>query len=406
MTKKALTKTLSLKYRPLSIKDVVGQSFSKKVFIGALKKNKVPQSILISGGTGTGKTTFSRIIGTHVNCQKRNEHKICLSSNKKIREGSLCESCRLALIGQHPDIHEINAANSRKIEDVRNIIKFADTMPNFNHRVFIIDEMQELTHEAEKAILKPLEEPPQNTMWVLASMEPERIPTAISSRCLSLPFNDIDKSDIIKLVKRIAEKEKIKVSDKVINWIYNLSNSVPRDAIRLLETLMHISSYNNEKSIEEVPDEVNETLIQSGLVGSNASALIILSLLYVRNPLVYAFLQKGVTENLLRDLYNMQDSFIAHMAFGSKNWKWNKAMKVIQKVLKNEIQFNAYSLPIEYHIVLGAILGKAIVQNRTFNNPGIALRQACSEWWMHRLEGEEIEENEEEFEPMEKEKSK
>jgi len=139
---------------------------------------------------------------------------------------------------------------------------------------------------------------------------------------------------------------------------------------------------NDETEMEEVPKEVSQALLESGMIGTGPTALVILALLYVRSPILFAFLQKGVTDQLLRDLYYFQDNFIAHIAYGNKNWRWKSAIKVVKEVLQNEIRFNAYSLETKYHIALSALLGKALIDSRTLGDPGVALRQAAAEWWL------------------------
>jgi hypothetical protein len=365
---------------------------------GALKKNKVPKSIILTGPPGTGKTTLGRIIANHVNCQKRKagSEKVCLSFPKRIQSKRLCESCKLALIGGHPDMHELNAANSRKIEDVRKIIEFAAAMPTFNNRVFLIDEFQQFTDPAVKAILKPLEEPPANTMWVLATMEPGKVPEAIISRCTPIVMTAMEKEEMGRLLKTISRKEGYILGPKVISWIGSMAGLRARDALTLLDALMHIMASNNETKMTEVSNDISRVIIESGMMGTGPIALVVLALLYVRSPIVFAFLQRGVTDQLLRDLYYFQDNFIAHLAYGNKSWRWKSALKVVKTVLKNEIRFNAYSLPIKYHIALCAMLGKALVTSRTLGDPGVALRQACSEWWLlDIMENEPSDEGEE-----------
>lgn len=380
----AVVDSLPVRYRPPALEGIVGQDYARSVVTGALKKGKVPRSILLTGPPGTGKTTLGRIIGYHVNCQKRKAGSptICLSSPKRIKAKKLCESCRLALLGVHPDLHELNAANSRKIEDVRAVIEFASSMPTFNNRVFLIDEFQQLTPQAVQALLKPLEEPPSNTMWILASMEPGKIPEAIVSRCTPIPMTPLEKNEMSKLVKAIAKKEGYKLGKEVINWISSMAGLRPRDALTLMDSLFHIMSANDETEMEEVSEDISRVIIESGLMGTGPIALVVLALLYVRSPIVFAFLQKGVSDQLLRDLYYFQDNFIAHLAYGNKSWRWKSALKTVKTVLKNEIKFNAYSLQIKYHIALCALLGKALIDSRRLGDPGVALRQACAEWWL------------------------
>lgn len=380
----AVVDSLPVRHRPKNLNGIIGQDFAVSVIEGALKEDKMPRSIILTGPPGTGKTTIGRLVNNYVNCQKRKSRSsiICLSSPKRIKSGELCESCKMALTGGHPDLHEINGANARKIEDVRAIINFASSMPTFNNRVFLIDEIQQFTDPSIQAILKPLEEPPANTMWVLATMEPDKIPEAVYSRCTHIVMTPLEKKPMAKLLTRIAKKEGYTLGDEAISWISSMSGLRPRDALSLLDALLHHLAAKGEKELNSIGEDISEVLIKSGVLGTGPIALVILALLYVRSPVVFAFLQHGVTDQLLRDLYYFQDNFIAHAAYGNKNWRWKTALKAVKSVLKNEIKFNAYSLPIKYHIALNALLGEALLNGRRFGDPGVALRKACSDWWL------------------------
>ena len=372
--------SLPVRFRPRNFGGIIGQKFAVSLINGALRKDKIPRSILIGGPTGCGKTTFARILASVINCQNRKGKKFCLS--KKISKKKLCDSCKLSLMDNHPDVHELNMAYSRGIEDVRKIVDLASHVSMFNNRIFIIDEFQQVTPQGMQAILKPLEHPPARTVWILATMEPEKIPISVSDRCIYLPLEPVGKRDMAKVIKRVSNAEDIVLGDKVISWVTSMSSSRPRDALKILDSLIYIMADRDETELVEIPEDISEILSRSGIINTEPTALAILALLYSKNPLVYAFLQRGVTDQLVKDLYYLQDGFVAHLAYGNKSWKWKSVLKIVRKVLKDTVRSEAYSLPIKYHIALGALLGKAMINTRLFGDAGVALRQSISEWFM------------------------
>ena len=371
--------SLPVRYRPSSIGEIVGQKYAKSVLRGAFKQDKISKTILLEGPTGCGKTTLGRIIAAYVNCQKRKGFKVCLSKRKRTK---ICDSCKLALAESHPDIHELNMAYSRGINEIKTLIDNAAHLPNFNFRVFLLDEFHQVTPQGVQAILKPLEKPPAQTMWILATMEPDKVPEPVRGRAMKIPLEPLNRNDMSKLIKRVSSGEDFTLGDKAISWISSMSSSRPRDALSILEALFNLLTDRGETEITEIPEDVSEIMITSGVIGTGPMVLILLSLMYVKNPLVFAFMQKGVTDELLRDLFYFQDSFVAHIAYGNKSWRWRSVLKIVTKVLKDEIRFNAWSLPIKYHIYLCSLLGQALVRSRQYGDAGVALRQAVAEWFM------------------------
>ncbi len=382
---------LAERQRPKRFKQIVGQTYGKKVCIGSLKQNKIPRTMLFGGPHGTGKTTFALLYAAYINCQKRKKEKTCLDYPKKVKAGKICDSCKLYLAGNHPDIHELNIADQRKIDNVRDMLRFVDTTPTFNYRVFILDECQEYLPASWRALNKPLEKPPASTVWLLASMEPDAIPDSVLSRCTIIPIELLSTSDMKKVVKRTAKKEKKILGKKAISWIISMSGNHPRDAISLCDGIFHYMAADNVKELKKITDEIADPIINSGIMGTAPTALVILSLLYVQSPLVFAYMQKGVTPQLVKDLYNFQDNYIAHSAYGNSAWKWKSALKAVSNAMRSEINISKVSLPIKLHIKLNALLGIAYRDTRTMGNAGVALRQACSEWWFVDIEEEDEE---------------
>lgn len=379
----SISDSLPVRNRPKTIKELIGQKYAKTVLTGALLKDKIPRAIMIGGPTGLGKTTLARILANTLNCQKRKGAVTCLSKKKPVE---ICNSCKLSLKNSHPDVIENNTADSRGIDDMRQLVKLAAYLPTFDYRVIILDEIQQVTPQGAQLLLKPLEEPPANTIWILPTMEPDRVPEAIRNRCKYIPLSPINKIDLMKLVRRVSKKEGYDLSDKVVTWISSVASSRPREALNVLDSMFSIMDYESLTELDELPENMEQLIIQSGIIGNEPMALVILSFLYVQNPLVFAFLQRGVTDSLIRDLYYLQDSFVAHMSFGNKSWRWRSVIKAVTKVIKTEIRFNAYNLPVKYHISLCALLGKATLLSRQYGDPGIALRQVISEWFMLNID--------------------
>lgn len=250
----------------------------------------------------------------------------------------------------------------------------------------LVSNCQQLTPAGAQLLLKPLEEPPANTVWILPTMEPDKVPEAIRNRCKYIPLSPIDKTDLVSLMQRVSKKEGYELGEKIVTWIASISNSRPRDALNILDSLFSIMSCEDIKELDELPESMEQLIVQSGIIGNEPIALVILSFLYIQNPLVYTFLQRGVTDSLIRELYYLQDSFVAHMAFGNKSWRWRSVIKLVTKVIKTEVNFNAYSLPVKYHIALSALLGKAVILTRQYGDPGIALRQVISEWFLLNID--------------------
>ncbi|MEA2089015.1 MAG: DNA polymerase III subunit gamma/tau [Patescibacteria group bacterium] len=220
------------KYRPGFFSEVVGQEHIKKILTQEIKKDKVAHSFLFVGPRGIGKTTLARILAKSLNCEKRKagEFEPC---NK-------CASCKSINAGSDLDIIEIDAASHTGVDNVReNIISVSRTAPALNkHKVFIIDEAHMLSTSAFNALLKTLEEPPKNIIFILATTEIQKVPLTIISRCQRFDFKKISFNDTLKCLEKICDSEKVKVDIDVLKNIAYISEGCLRDAESLLSQIL------------------------------------------------------------------------------------------------------------------------------------------------------------------------
>ncbi|HSQ21338.1 MAG TPA: DNA polymerase III subunit gamma/tau, partial [Coriobacteriia bacterium] len=217
------------KYRPQTFADVVGQPHIERTLSNAVAEGNVAHAYLFTGPRGTGKTTTARILAKALNCEQ----------GPTSTPDDTCEQCRAIAEGTHPDVHELDAASRRGIDDVREqIIGRVNFAPSRGRwKVYIIDEVHMLTREAFNALLKTFEEPPVNTVFVLATTDPHKVPETIHSRCQRFDFHRISVEDIVGRLRTIADAEGVTVPDGALALIAKHSLGGMRDAIGTLEQL-------------------------------------------------------------------------------------------------------------------------------------------------------------------------
>lgn len=227
---------LTLKYRPQTLDDVVGQKAPVDMLRNSISLNRINHVYLFHGPAGTGKTSIARIWSKMLNCK---------SENAPCCECSICKSIAN---GNNMDVLEMNSADKRKIEDMREILGKIRFKPMSKYKIVILDEVHMLTSEAWNALLKDLEEPPEYCIFILCTTNPEKIPATVLSRCLEFEFNSVQQSEVIERLEYICDEEGFIYDDKALNLIAKKSKGGMRDALSSLE---QIATFSNDEITEE-----------------------------------------------------------------------------------------------------------------------------------------------------------
>lgn len=223
------------KYRPQKLEEVVGQEHIKQALSNAIAMDKISHAYLFTGPRGTGKTSTARIFAKSLNCV----------NGPTINPCGECENCRDITNSVPMDVIEIDAASNRKVEDAQNILEKVMYAPvNSRFKIYIIDEVHMLSTTAFNALLKTLEEPPKNVVFILATTEVHKVLDTIKSRCQRFDFRRITTSDIVKHLRYISDSEKINITDDALATIAKNSAGGMRDSIALLDQLSVLGAQN------------------------------------------------------------------------------------------------------------------------------------------------------------------
>ena len=255
------------KFRPLKFADMVGQERITRTLKNQIIAGRVGHAYLFNGGRGTGKTTSAKILARAVNCLNPKDGEPC----------NECEICKEILDGSLTDVVEMDAASNNSVEDIRSIRDEVNFLPTkAKYRVYIIDEVHMLSIGAFNALLKTLEEPPEHVKFILATTEPQKLPTTILSRCQRFDFKKISEEDIIKRLKIICDEAKISIEEDALKLIAILAEGAMRDAISILERCYQESSENISSSMVKelvgIPSLVTINKIAKGIIENDEIA--------------------------------------------------------------------------------------------------------------------------------------
>ena len=236
---------LARKWRPQNFEDIAGQEHITRTLQNAIRTSRIAHAYLFTGVRGVGKTTAARILAKALNCEKGPTPTPC----------NQCQHCVEITAGNSIDVLEIDGASNRGIDEIRQIIDNVRYQPaKCRFKIYIIDEVHQVTKDAFNALLKTLEEPPPSVKFILATTEPHRLPETILSRCQRYDFRRISLREIVQRLGEIAQKEGAKVTDGALVLLAREADGSMRDAQSLLEQVLacaHTGTTVESTSIDE-----------------------------------------------------------------------------------------------------------------------------------------------------------
>lgn len=213
------------KYRPTNFDEVVGQTHIIQTLKNAIVQNRIAHAYLFCGPRGTGKTSIAKIFAKTLNC-----------TNNQDAPCGVCENCKMAANGSHPDIIEIDAASNNGVDEVRNLIDKVKYAPmQGKYKIYIIDEVHMMTSGAFNALLKTIEEPPAHVIFIFATTEPNKVLPTIISRCQRFDFNKVSMHDIKYRLSVVCKNEGIEIDENGLTLIAQLADGGMRDALSILD---------------------------------------------------------------------------------------------------------------------------------------------------------------------------
>ena len=255
--------SLYRRYRPRRFDELKGQEHVVRALQNAVINHREGQAYLFSGPRGTGKTSTARILAKVLNCEEPENGEPC----------GICNSCGAIDSGNSYDVLELDAASNNGVENMRDLIERSSLGNPGRHRVFILDEVHMLSKPAEAALLKTLEEPPPQVVFVLATTDPQKVSETIRSRTQHLQFHLLPMHDLDEHVRWVIKDANLKVSEAAIAQVLTQGGGSARDTLSALEL---VAAGGGEADEQLSPDEFVEAIIDRDpgrALGATAAAI-------------------------------------------------------------------------------------------------------------------------------------